>query len=51
MAVAKAVVEEHKSKGSGRDGESPPHPPVRTRRADFPHRAPQNRSVAQARHD
>jgi len=37
--------------GSGRDGESPPHPPVRTRRADFPHRAPQNRSVAQARHD
>jgi hypothetical protein len=26
--------------GSGRDGESPPHPPVRTRRAVFPHRAP-----------
>src|SRR6266542_5382122 len=32
--------------GSGRDGRSPLRPPVRTRRADFPHRAPQNRSVA-----
>ena len=30
----------------GRDGKSPPRPPVRTRRAGFPHRAPQNRSVA-----
>src|SRR6266487_6947153 len=29
------------SSGSGRDGESPPRPPGRTRRAVFPHRAPQ----------
>jgi hypothetical protein len=43
----RAVVEaglEHVHR-SGRDGESPPRPPVRTRRAVFPHRAPQSRSV------
>src|SRR6266852_4201547 len=32
--------------GSGRDEESPLRPPVRTRRAQLAHRAPQNRSVA-----
>src|SRR6266849_3588223 len=31
--------------GSGRGGESPLRPPVGTRRAQFTHRAPQNRSV------
>src|SRR5216683_77098 len=31
--------------GSGRDEESPLRPPVRTRRAQLAHRAPQNRSV------
>ncbi len=33
---------------SGRDAESPAHLPIRTRRAIFPHRAPQDTAVAPA---
>ena len=32
--------------GSGRDGELPPHPPVRTGHAQLTHPAPQSTSVA-----
>src|SRR6266498_2990660 len=34
--------------GSGRDGRSPRRPPGGTRRADFPHRAPQDRLAARS---